>query len=58
MKTLSIKLIAVCLCCMLQRAQAGPAIELDSDLFEQLIADKNETRVKDSQRWFIFFDLQ
>ena len=31
-------------------------IELDSILFEDLIADKNQTRVKDDQLWFIFFD--
>ena len=48
MKTLSIKFFAVWLCLALHQARAGPAIELDSDLFEQLIADKNETRVKDS----------
>ena len=31
-------------------------MELDSDLFEHLIADKEETKVKDGQTWFIFFD--
>jgi hypothetical protein len=31
-------------------------VELDSDLFEHLIADKEETKVKDGQTWFIFFD--
>ena len=33
-----------------------PGVELDSDLFEQLIADKHEQRVKDDQIWFVFFN--
>ena len=35
---------------------APSGVELDADLFEQLIADKEQTKVKDNQTWFIFFD--
>jgi len=31
-------------------------IEFDGPLFEQLISEKHETRVKDEQVWLIFFD--
>ena len=40
-----------------RETMAAPSgVELDSDLFEQLIADKEQTKVKDGQTWFIFFD--
>ena len=41
-----------------QRTNASPhniSTELDSDLFEQLVAGKDQTKVKDGQRWFVFF---
>ena len=44
--------------CLLAQRTLGafPGVELDSDLFEQLIADKHEQHVKDSQIWFVFFN--
>ena len=33
-----------------------PLITLDQQLFDELIADKEETQVRDSQVWFIMFD--
>lgn len=51
--TLSALLATEVLC---QETQSQNVIELDIDLFEQLIADKDETKVKDDQQWFIQFD--
>jgi len=38
----------IVLSCLAQRTLAAPSgVELDTDLFEQLIADKEQTKVKD-----------
>ena len=55
--TISLLAKLIVLGCLAQRTLAAPSgVELDTDLFEQLIADKEQTSVKDGQTWFIFFD--